>query len=304
MNANKTLLPKVTAHVVRANVPTVIAPEEVEGMKPCIISSITPLTVVWDCTKDGEKVFWQQWEQYQDYLYHCCLKWMGGNPTEAEDALSRSMLKALEKVRDCTGVITNFKAWLTRLTYNICVDTHREYKRLGDRVENLEVIVEKGEEGLVSLSHTPESVALRGELAIIIHRAINDLPPRLREPFVLHFIEEKSYPDIAQELGISYNNLCKRISQARGIVQKHLTKYLSGFDDSPLDTSSLSDKMEKFGVQSFYSHQIIKTYPEITPSLLQKQRGFDHSLNYQVSAICLETLPHAWYHSPTPLGWS
>jgi RNA polymerase sigma-70 factor (ECF subfamily) len=214
------------------------------------------------------------------------------------------MLKALEKVRDCTGVITNFKAWLTRLTYNICVDIHREYKRLTDRVESLEVIVEKGEEGLVSLSDTPESAALQRELATIIHRAIEDLQPRLREPFILHFIEEKSYGEIAQKLSISYDNLCKRISQARRILQTRLTRYLSGLDHSLLDSSESPEKREDLAVESFDSHEIIRTHPEMTPSPLQKQGGFDRSCNYQVTAICLEKLPHAWYHSPSPLGWS
>ncbi|NES98885.1 MAG: hypothetical protein F6K32_27715 [Desertifilum sp. SIO1I2] len=22
--------------------------------------------------------FWQQWQQYRDYLHRCCIKWMGG----------------------------------------------------------------------------------------------------------------------------------------------------------------------------------------------------------------------------------
>jgi len=49
-----------------------------------------------------------------------------GNPTDAEDALSRAMLKAWEKVQKyAAGEITNFKAWLT-LTRNLCVDIYLE----------------------------------------------------------------------------------------------------------------------------------------------------------------------------------
>lgn len=53
------------------------------------------------CCEDREKAFWQLWKQYQNYLSRCCLKWMG-NSTDAEDALSRAMLKGWEKIRDCT----------------------------------------------------------------------------------------------------------------------------------------------------------------------------------------------------------
>ncbi|NET44275.1 MAG: sigma-70 family RNA polymerase sigma factor [Okeania sp. SIO2B3] len=47
---------------------------------------------------------------------------MGGNPTQAEDALSMAMLKAREKIQHSTKAIENFKAWLVKLTYNLCMD--------------------------------------------------------------------------------------------------------------------------------------------------------------------------------------
>lgn len=56
---------------------------------------------------DFSAAFWQLWEQHRDELYRCCIKWIGGNPTDAEDALSRAMLKAWEKVQQYAGKITN-----------------------------------------------------------------------------------------------------------------------------------------------------------------------------------------------------
>lgn len=252
---------------------------------------------------DTSTNFWQQWEQHRDYLYRCCLKWTDGNATNAEEILSRAMLKAFEKTRDCIDAITNLKAWLTRLTYNLCMDVHRENKRLRERVESWEVMIEKGEEGLVSLCKTPETAALGSELAAIIHRAIEDLPALLREPFILYFIEEKSYLEIVQKLGISYDNLRKRISQARKILQQPLTMYLSGADRSLLNLSASPGKIREPGAESFHSYETIVTYPKIA-SLSQPKIGFDYSFNYQVSTLCLETLSHAWYQSPAPLGWS
>ena len=54
---------------------------------------------LWDCAEDVETAFWQYWQQYRDSLYRCCIKWMGGKQTDAEDALSLAMLKAWEKVQ-------------------------------------------------------------------------------------------------------------------------------------------------------------------------------------------------------------
>lgn len=106
------------------------------------------------CSQDIDAAFWKLWQQYQDYIYRCCCKWMG-NQTDAEDALSRAMLKALEKVRDCTDAIKNFKAWLTRLTYNLCADIHRDRKRSAVGVDSLDAISIGNDTELISQEETP-----------------------------------------------------------------------------------------------------------------------------------------------------
>jgi RNA polymerase sigma-70 factor (ECF subfamily) len=177
------------------------------------------------CSEDLGKGFWQQWQQYQDYLHRCCIKWMGGNPTDAEDALSRAMLKAWEKVQKFAGKINNFKAWLTTLTRNLCVDIYRERSRGANRVEDIEGYASIEEQGLLWSEDTPEIALETGEKRMVIRRAIDNLPPRLRQTFILHFYQELSYPEIAQQQEISYQNVCKRISQARAILREGLRGY-------------------------------------------------------------------------------
>ncbi|MEG4170601.1 MULTISPECIES: sigma-70 family RNA polymerase sigma factor [unclassified Microcoleus] len=182
-----------------------------------------------DCSEDLGKGFWQQWQQYRDYLHRCCIKWMGGNSTDAEDALSRAMLKAWEKVQKyAAGEIYNFKAWLTTLTRNLCVDIYRERSRGANRVEDIEGYASCEEQGLVRSEDTPYCAMETDEKRIVIRRAIDNLPPRLRETFILHFYQELSYPEIAQQQEISYPNVCKRISQARAILREELRGYFIG----------------------------------------------------------------------------
>ena len=50
--------------------------------------------------------------------------------------------------------------------------------------------------------------------------AIDDLPKRLRETFVLFYQKQFSYQEIATQLNISDSNVRKRISQGRAILQK------------------------------------------------------------------------------------
>lgn len=182
--------------------------------------------------------FWQQWQQYRDYLYRCCIKWMGGNPTDAEDALSRAMLKAWEKVQKyAAGEISNFKAWLTTLTRNLCVDIYRERSRGANRVEDIEGYASCEEQGLVRSEDTPYCAMETDEKRMVIRRAIDNLPTRLRETFILHFYKELSYPEIVQQQEISYDNVCKRISQARKILCEELRGYFIEEEGTDTDKS-------------------------------------------------------------------
>jgi RNA polymerase sigma factor (sigma-70 family) len=161
---------------------------------------------------------------------------MGGNATDAEDALSRAMLKAWEKAQKYAGEIANLKAWLTKLTRNLCLDIHRESSRSANRVENIDAIPSSDQEGLVYLDDKPCAMET-DERRIVIHRAIANLPTRLRETFILHYDRELSYPEIAQKQDISYQNVCKRISQARSILVLELRGYFIGEDGTDTNLS-------------------------------------------------------------------
>jgi RNA polymerase sigma-70 factor (ECF subfamily) len=133
--------------------------------------------------------------------------------------------------------IDNFKSWLSTLTHNLCVDIHRERSRGANRVEDIEVYASSVEQELVSFEDTPESAMESGEKRIVIRRAIDNLPTRMRETFILHFYQELSYPEIAQQQEISYQNVCKRISQARGILREELKGYFIGEEGTDTDLS-------------------------------------------------------------------
>jgi RNA polymerase sigma factor (sigma-70 family) len=170
--------------------------------------------------------FWQIFQQHRDYLLRCCLKWMNGNSTEAEDLLSQAMVKAWEKAQKYAGKIENFKCWLTTLTRNFWIDLTR--RRGANQVEDIEVYADRNELGLVSVDETPASALDCDEKKRVIRAAIDELPTRLRETFILHFYEELSHQEISERQNISYQNVCKRISQARAILREELRGYFIG----------------------------------------------------------------------------
>jgi hypothetical protein len=72
-------------------------------------------------------------------------------------------------------------------------------------------------------------------LDFLAKNAIEKLPPRLREVFIPYYYQDQSYREIAEEIGISYTNVCKRISQARAILKEELRGYVKdeNIADSP-----------------------------------------------------------------------
>jgi RNA polymerase sigma-70 factor (ECF subfamily) len=172
--------------------------------------------------------FWMLWDLYKGHLYRLCLWQMGGVQADAEDALSRAMLRALEKLPNNACKIGNCKAWLNRLTLNLCVDMHRERKRQVRRLESIDNSL-RGASGRVAAStDSPEQGLINREVFAHVCSAINNLPPRLREPFVLRFFQEMDYREIAERLILSPDNVRKRIQQARDILREELSRFLQG----------------------------------------------------------------------------
>ncbi|NES21853.1 MAG: sigma-70 family RNA polymerase sigma factor [Symploca sp. SIO3E6] len=169
--------------------------------------------------------FWQQLQESRDQLYRCCLKIMNFNPMDAEDALSQATVKAWEKVQKFGERITNLKAWLYQVTRNFCIDLIRKRSGGAVGVDSIEWVGNTEEVITTGTVECPESVLEREERSERIRGAIAELPEKFRETFTLHFYRELSHTEIAEQQGISYDNVCKRISLARKQLKEKLSAY-------------------------------------------------------------------------------
>ena len=238
--------------------------------------------------------FWKLWQQNQDYLYYCCLSWTGGNEVDAEEVLSRATLQAWSKWLEHSETITNPKAWLTRLTHNICMDMYRESNWGGQRVDSLEDIEFIEDEIVPARTESVECALLHREIVAYLRRAIKALSPKLRQPLILHYYQEKSCSEIASQLKLSEESVWKRLQRGRTILKRQLNQYLS-------ETS------EPTGNSLQLLHSIPLTIesgdiPTVEVSITAQ--SIIEPIKYRVTAICLQTLPHTWYRFPTPLEWS
>lgn len=142
---------------------------------------------------------------------------------DAEDALDRAMLKAFEKLPAYAKEIDSLKAWLARFTHNVCMDSHRERARRELPFESIEAA-----DNAIATTETdigsPESAFVRREQRARLLRALQHLPFRLREPFVLRFLHGFEYAEIAARLGLTPSNVRKRIQHAREQLRETLNK--------------------------------------------------------------------------------
>ncbi len=77
----------------------------------------------------------------------------------------------------------------------------------------------------------------------MIRGAIAELPEKCRETFILHFYRELSHKEIAEQQGISYDNVCKRISLARKQLKEKLSAYFRDSESEVRANSNSSQQM-------------------------------------------------------------
>jgi RNA polymerase sigma factor (sigma-70 family) len=169
-----------------------------------------------------QDAFWKLWQTYRGYLFGICAKHAGGMNEEVEDVLSRAMIRAFEKMPAYAARINNPKAWLTRLTINLCVDAFRENKRRSSRTTNIDELGAADGEPVCSVGDSPEEALLRLEVECQLKQALADLPPQVKGPFVLHFVQEMGCEDVGKTFSITAANVRKRIQRARCLLRQTL----------------------------------------------------------------------------------
>jgi RNA polymerase sigma factor (sigma-70 family) len=155
---------------------------------------------------------------------------MRGNQADAEDALSSSSIKACQYLTQTPQHIVCMKSWLTRLLHNHCIDTQKARQKqvqyVGDAVYRRDTAPPV--KSATPVQTSAEDTLLQMELGAQIRQAFDTLPPRLREPSLLRFVHQMPHCDIAAQLHLRPDAVRKRIQQARPLLQRELSAYLTG----------------------------------------------------------------------------
>ncbi|MBX9600634.1 MAG: sigma-70 family RNA polymerase sigma factor [Bryobacteraceae bacterium] len=144
---------------------------------------------------------------------------------DAEDEVQNACWKAFEHIgqfnRDA-----KFSTWLTRIVVNQCLMKLRQARRarflylddvqVGEEVQTLE---------LPDTTATPEVAVGRSEVAEVLQKEINRIPPLLRNVFLLRDVQQLEMPVVAKKLGISVAAAKSRLLRARLELRTRMEKH-------------------------------------------------------------------------------
>lgn len=145
--------------------------------------------------------------------------WLSRNPTDAEDLVQETFLKALRGFASFEPA-TNFKAWIFRILRNTYLTSRTGLAAL--RTVALEDELDQANESGPALypeaaidRQTPETNLIRLSDRAALHAAMERLSPPLLEVILLCDVEEMKYKEIATVLDIPIGTVMSRIARAR-----------------------------------------------------------------------------------------
>lgn len=151
------------------------------------------------------------YQRYTHLLFSVCYKYLG-NADDAEDTVMLVFEKLFELLKK--SEINNFKSWIYTITRNECLMLLR-HKKTGDKVkdENLKKLDSEIMEYVTSDHLLKEN---DGEQRIrYLETAINALSAEQKQCIELFYMNEKSYREVEQITGYSYNEVKSHLQNGK-----------------------------------------------------------------------------------------
>ncbi len=154
------------------------------------------------------------------------MKSLGRDPADAEDIVQDALIELVEKKKyesftgnDDAAIF----AWLKEAVKysNLRFGTMAQKESLFEPLPSDEELSESGEhsywEQLKDQRKTPEESAQSRELEVPVNKALNDLPPDIRDAIVRHYVKDEPLKTIAKEMGLNEKTL-------GSMLQPHLAR--------------------------------------------------------------------------------
>lgn len=158
---------------------------------------------------------------YLEPLYATALR-LTRQPADAEDLVQDTYVKAL-RFADSFTPGTNLRAWLYTILHNTWRNRLRDTARAGINVDSDVVENEGARIDGSTVFETPERILLRASIDADLQAALDALPDVFRQAVWLRDVEEFTYAEIAEMLGIPPGTVMSRIARGRKLLFERLS---------------------------------------------------------------------------------
>jgi RNA polymerase sigma-70 factor, ECF subfamily len=142
-------------------------------------------------------------------------RWLLRSPSDAEDAVQESCLRALRFFDGFRG--GDSRSWLLKIVRNTCYSWARKNRptelsdEFDEAIHSPEVAIDNAEAKLISQAESDR-----------VRKALEMLPLKFREVLVLREIEGLSYKDISDVTGVPMGTVMSSLARARQKLRDQL----------------------------------------------------------------------------------
>jgi RNA polymerase sigma-70 factor (ECF subfamily) len=147
----------------------------------------------------AEQAFTELVRRYQEKIYWACRRMLKSHE-DADDVVQNVFIKAHHGLMNFNGS-SEFYTWLYRIAMNETINFLR-----AQHVRRTQPIDEMLEEPIATEAEPVEELGRREEKELIAE-AIESLPERQKQVFMMRYYDELSYEEIAEILGTSVGGL-------------------------------------------------------------------------------------------------
>jgi RNA polymerase sigma-70 factor (ECF subfamily) len=177
----------------------------------------------------GDAAAWEEIVQrFHRRIYNLCYRF-AGSADDAQDLTQEVFIKVYRTVGSFDGEKASFNTWLTAVTRNLLVDHFR--KRRNDRAtDSIDAVQGADEDGptlgerLAAGGPGPEAQVESRERREMVHRALQEISPDLREAVILRDLQDMDYLEIAQVLKVPEGTVKSRINRGRAELARRLQR--------------------------------------------------------------------------------
>lgn len=149
--------------------------------------------------------------------------WLTQDRASAEDLVQETYMKALRGFPSFQQG-TNFRAWMYRILRNTFLTSQTGLKVSA----SVSLDSDDDQSAEPAAAETPESVLLARVEQKMIQDTLEKLPVKSREIILLCDLEEMSYQEIGETLGIPMGTVMSRLSRARKAMRELLAARVQG----------------------------------------------------------------------------